>query len=243
MMFFGFNILIFLTMISLVESFQYLQLFQTVTSVNKFIYFTAILCFVQLFASFMMVLCYAYYEVKVLNKFLVSTVEGSNKIRTPNIFRKVSIIYDKLCDLHDVISSFYLFSNLIFLMGLFYFNVFLFYSLYIYLRNPTVDLGYYFLTLLAWYFFYFPCVICIAVSSLIEFEGCKTYHLIQILARTRGSKKSLRSCSIFELQTKHRTPKITCGLFHINWKMFFTLIVGVFSSFIITVQFYDVSNS
>lgn len=244
--FFGYNIFFFVSVISLVVSFQALRIFQSGASANKLIFFTTALFFLQFCTSFMMLVSYGYCQIKSLNNFLTTVNENicKKKVYLPKVITQASKIYDNLCDLHDAISKYYLLNNLIFLMGFSYYLVVFSYSLYVYLENPTIGLRNYLLTVVLWCSYYAPCMAwMLTLSSWIENEGDKTDDLIQLLANKEKKLKTLKSSSIMMLQSKHRRPKITCELFDLNWKILFVIISGVFSFSIISIQFYDVSKN
>lgn len=230
-------------MIFSILTFRSLNLFYYYGGANKLIFFATVFFFLQLCASFMMTLSYGYLQIKALNKFLVRTIQGHRRICIPNVIKKVSILYDSLCDLHDSISTFYMLTNLIFLMGFAAYHVIFFYSLYVYLKNPSIEQQVYLLAVAMWCFFHTPCMVWIMTfSSWIESEACKTAELTQLLAnQDELLEETLRSSFIMTLQTNHRKPKIKCGLFDLNFKMLFTTIAGIFSFSIISIQFYDVA--
>lgn len=208
---------------------------------ERFIFLVTITCFIQFTTTFVMTLSSVYYQVNALNNFL--TRYNQNPESIPHMhMKKASKMFDKLCDLCDSISEFYLICNLTCLFAFVFFNVLFFYVLFVYIRNHTEILIVCLLGLSMWCFYYLIYVLyVVTISNWIQSDGCKVSDRIQKLAQRNNSLISLRSSYVMMLHEYHRRPRITCG-YDVNWKMFFVLIGIIFSSSVIIIQFYDVSN-
>lgn len=191
----------------------------------------------------MMVLLSTYYQISNLNKFLRKCLKHREIISVPDVFKKTLIIYNKICDLCDSISSFYLMANMSLFTGFALLNVFFLYTIFIYIRNPTNGLLLYLMTLILWCLFYIIAVIWTVIfSTWIHSESCKAADLIQQLVSKDNQLTSLRSSLIMSLQVNHRSPTIKCT-FDINWKILYSVIGTIFSLSIIMIQFYDVTKN
>lgn len=242
-LFFGYVTLYIFLAVNLITAFKDLNVVQYVRGKDKFIYFGVFFFLMPLNVSFMMVITCGYLQISSLNKFLEKNLKNSTRVSLPEVFKKSSIIYDKLCDLFDSISSFYALNNLVILTAFTYFYVFLSYDVYVYPKSPSNGLRDYMLSTFLWCIYNTPFVVwMMTFGSWIQSEGCKTVDLIQYLSFDDNRVIISKKCFILTLQLEHRRPKISCG-FDINWKTLFTLIVSVFSFSIIIIQFYDVSNN
>lgn len=209
---------------------------------NKMFIYFSVFCHFEFCLSMMMFLSCGYYQLSALNDHLRKSLRSQIKFPVPDVIRKTRMMYDKLCDVFESISVFYLISNLVFLMGLTYFNICFYYSIYVFSKNPSYELGYFTLTTYCWCMYFTPCIIWITIfSSWIELEGKKTADLVQRLANKDKHLKSLTSSNLMMLLTAHRKPRIFCGLYDFNWKGFFAMICSIFSLCIIVIQFYDVT--
>lgn len=203
----------------------------------------SVLFYVQFLASLMMFLAFGYYQLSALNEYLKKCIKNKVEYSSADVISNVAIMYDEICDAFDAISSFYLLSNLCVIMGLTFYVVFAYYSLYVYLKKPTKELGYFLLSSYLWCGFYSPCVIwMMRLSAWIEIEGLITANLVQILANKENSLKCTKSSIQFALLASHRKPRIFCGLYDLNFKANFALLCSTLSLSIILIQFYDVSN-
>ena len=240
-MFIGYIALFLFLATNLVFTFKDLNIVEYLTGKDKFIFFGVFFFLMPLSVSFMMFLSCGYHQIRALNNVLESSIQNYYFICASTVIRKTSIIYDKLCDVFDLISAFYALNTLVNLSAFTYFYVFLFYDIYTYSRSPSKGLLDFTFSNLLWCLYYTPFVLYMTtLSSWIHSEGCKTGHLIEQLAKK--TNKPLGSSHIMMLQTKHRQAKISCG-FDLNWKSFFALTAHVFYFSIIVIQFYDVSNN
>lgn len=205
-------------------------------------FFLSYFSYLIFYTSMMMILSLAYYQLQALNMFVVKS--KSENIPVEKIIKQTSIIYDKLCDIFELISAFYRLHNLNFLLGFYYNDFSFYYVLFILIKNPGKEIFYFFLTNVLWNLCYLPGVLwTMLFSSWIETEGIKTANLINQLASQESTMKCLKSSRIINLKMTHRRPKVSCGMFDLNWKFFFTMIGSIFSSAIILIQFYDVSKT
>lgn len=210
---------------------------------NQLIFFTSFLLNLQLWTTEFILVSAGLHQLLALNKFLEKCITNNETKEQIDVVKKASIMHDKLCDVFESLSAFYLISNLIFLSFTMFFYVFFIYSFYVYLKTPSDIMFHLSMSALLWTIFYFPFVFGImACSSWVQTEGSKTADLIQQLANKDKKLKCLKSSIVLTFQSAHRKPTITCGLFKLNWKTFAALIGSILSFSIISIQFYDVSQ-
>lgn len=133
--------------------------------------------------------------------------------------------------------------NLCTFLGFTFFSVFLCISVYIFIRTPSYPILYFTTSALLWVFYYIPCMIWMTIyASLSETEGVRTADLLQRLVSTENRSGSLKRLRIVMQQFTHRTPRISCTLFDLNWKFFLNMLGAIFSITIILIQFYETLN-
>lgn len=239
----GYNFVFLIAFCTLEHTFAALDFKRHLGLKNEIFFIVTAFLNVQLWTSCMMLISCSFYQLLALNNHLKICISLSDSINIIRIIKKTLIMFDKLCDAFESISAFYMLNNLICLCCFLYFNVFLFYVFYVFLKNPSDFLFYFALTSLMCSLLYAPLVFHLMVySSWLQSEGNKTADLIQQLANKDKSLRSLESSVVMMLFVSHRKPKITCGLFDLNWKTFFGIMASIFSFSIIAIQFYDVSN-
>lgn len=186
----------------------------------------------------MMLLAIAYLQLNALSRYICDYPK--NQLKPLEVVMKASIIYDKLCDIFDSMSSFYLINNVFFLAGFYFFNFFFYYALYLYIKNPIKELLEFFISSIVFNLFFSPCVIwLVTFSSWVEREGKRAADLVQQLAKTGRCPKITKRSNILMQQVIHRKPNISCAFFTVNWKFFFQMLGNIFASAIILIQFYD----
>lgn len=238
-----YNIFASLVGVNLRIIFAEMDFLQYISFLNQVFFFASLFFYLQLCTSFMMILACAFYQLSALNNHLKKCISNPTELDVSDIIRNTSIMYDKLCDVFDSISAFYMLSILMFILGSTYFIVFFWYLLYAFLAVSSNDLGYFLTTTILWCLYYLPCILGMNMySSWIESEGLRTVDLLLLLAYKDAKLKSLKSSIVTTLQAAHRRPKITCGLYELNWKALFAMMGSIFSFSIITIQFYDISN-
>lgn len=222
-------------------AFKTLNLLDFVSGKNKLIFLATLYFFLPLSASSMMIVSCGYYQISALNRALQSCIKNQEDVPVSDVIRATSIMFNKLCDLCDSMSSFYSVNNLFSIFIVVYFYVYLFYSTYAYVHQPSQELFEFMLTSLLWCSYFTPCALWMTIfSSWIQSEGYKTANLVhQLASTTDGSPKNFNSSYIMTLQMHHRNPKISCELFDIDWKACFLLIGSIFSYSIIMIQFHD----
>lgn len=236
----GFFILVAAVSLDLSLTFNLLLVAEYLSSKDKIIFFVSVYVNLLYFSTFIVVLSSAYYQLHAMNEFLKKLPSDRQNLATTRIIRETAIMFDKFCDIFGDISRFYLLNIVIFLFLSAFFVTYMIYAFYLNFKNPNEFL----LSVFVWMFYFLPPVLWMAVfASWIDKEGKKTGLLIQLLVHPERTVKTLKSSNIFMQQLKHRQPKISCGLFDLNWKFFFSLL-GTISSFaIILIQFYDVSSN
>lgn len=217
-----------------------LQLTNVLGIRNKILFFGSIFLYVSFFSSQVMILSCAYYQLHSLNFFL-TTLRINNTRSLHKVIYMTSIIYDMLSDVFDEISKFSLINILIFLLGFFYFNIIFYFTLFINFKTPSDELFYFSSAIFASLHYFAPGILwLITYSNWIEQECCKTSDKVAFLIGREKSSKSFRVGRNLMQQLSHRKPKISCGLFDLNWQFFFAILSGIFTYFIILVQFHDV---
>lgn len=205
--------------------------------------FLTLLFYIFSGSSLLMMMACGYYQLQALNNFLLELSESSDDIFSRRKLKKISIMFDTLCDVFEEISSFFLLNIFFYLIGFVYFNTFCLYIGYILFLSPNYKLVFFLIITLMWVFYYLaPVIWIVTFSSLIDREGIRTADLIQQLSVKCQNLKSLESSEIVMQMVTHRRPKISCGLFDLSWKFFFALLGSIFSFGIILIQFYDVLN-
>lgn len=216
---------------------------------NAFILNLTSVCFLEFSLSLIIAESCAYYQLLSLNetlKNIARSCERETRIDplTDHIVREVLIMYVKICDIFDEVQNFYLFLHILFIIWFFYYNIFLYYLIFIYLKNPN----YYMLLLMSLATFiilFYWCFVftSVRISSNLQNEACRMGNLIQIIETRNDSALRLKRSQIMSLLIAHRKPKISVGIFEMNWKSFFSILVLIYTFSIILVQFYDVRPS
>lgn len=210
---------------------------------NEIFLSVSVFQYLQFCTSLMMLVSSGYCQLLALSNHLKTCVEECMESPARDVIKQTMIIYDRMCDVFESISAFYLISNLIFLLGLTYFTVFFYYSLFVYYNNPTEELGFFTAICYCWCLYYSPFMIWITIiSSKIETEGTKISNLVQQLANMNNELENFRSSNLMYLLTAHRKLRIHFGIYDINWKASFASTGSIFSFCVILIQFYDVSK-
>lgn len=212
--------------------------FNIVTSLswkNRFCFLSAITANLIVSTSMMMLTSFAYYQLNAFNLYLKQCLKHPGKVSILKVVKKASIMHDNFCDAFEAISVFYLFNILTYLFGFWYFDIFFVYEIFIYLKAPNDEI--------MWFFFYSNCTMWMIIfSSWATNEGKRTANLIEKMVVLTKDTKVAWKANILIQQVTHRSPKISCEMFDLNWKFFFSTIGAVFSFSIILIQFYDVAN-
>lgn len=239
-----YNILIVYIGYSMIINFNALNISSKISSRNKFIYFSTIYLTMHICLSFMMALACGYYQLAALNCFLQKNIEKKILMASNEVILKASMMYDKICDAFEAISHYFLINNIVFFASFVFFNIFFHYSVYVDIQisnDPSIK--YFVNTALVWSMYFSPAVVWILTfSHWVQSEGCKTADLVNDLANQERNLKTLRIAQRMTMMVAHRKPRITCGLFELNWKSYFAMVGSIFSFTIIIIQFYDVSN-
>lgn len=241
--FIGYHILGLIFLLLICFAFKLISIVNYLNTKNKIIYFMIVVCFQMILTGSLMMMACGYYQIKALNDFLETILQHQDNVDLSEAMRKVSILHDKLCDLFDSISEYYLHNNLFFVTGFTYFYVFFIYSIFVYMKYPSYESLECLLNILLWCTFYTPAALwMMTFSSFIEAEGCKFGDLVEQLGEKTNNQDVIKALYIMMLQIEHRSTKITCGLFVINWNAFFLLFGSIFSFSVIIIQFHDVFN-
>lgn len=210
---------------------------------NEVSFFLSVLLMMLCSVTLMMTLTCAYFQLKTFNNFLSKLIADPRKKSNIQIIIRTSILHDSICDCCEAISRFYNLLIMIFFFEFVFFNIFFFYLVYSLFKVYTLELFYFTLTGVLWISHYAPCIFWVTMfSSWIESEGLKTGNHIQMLANVEKNLETLKKLTSLMQQVTHRSPKISCGMFDVNWKSFFGMLGAIFSFWIIMIQFYDVTN-
>lgn len=239
----AYNSLCFVISLVMKDITGHLKLFENSTNLNKFYYYGTISFHTEYCATFMMMLSCAYFELIVFNKAIAIYAENSVYSSLTSTLKKLLVIHDKFCDVFESISKFYFINVLIVLLVFMYFCVASCYILFVFLMSPEMKTFFFLLVSVLWTLFYSPCVFWILTfSSWIESEGLKSAFYVSEIQRNARNINHSKISNIFMLQIMHRRPKVSCGMFDLNWKFSFGLLCSIFSFSIILIQFYDVKK-
>lgn len=184
-----------------------------------------------------------YCHARSLNKGL-KLIDGQKEVHRKKFWKRILTMHDSLCDLNNATSSYNAINGLIFQLSFFAFGIFFSYSVFVFLNDPTIEVLNILLSVSLFLFFYFPYFIFVAtISHLIEAETMKTVSILEDFGSIDGSKSFHKNLNRFCIQTSHRRPIFSCGLYEVDWKWVFGFMAGVFSNSIILIQFYDVRKS
>lgn len=215
-----------------------------ISGANRFFFLIAAFVFLHFCISFMMILTCCYWQLAALNVLIEKCYQKDFGMTEDKFVKKITQMYDKICDVIDAVSAYYLITVLIFICAFNMLNTFFFSLIYINFQNPSSETFYLFLTSVNIFLYYAPCILwTMMFAGWIQAEGKRTVSLVQKLANRRMSVKVLKIHSAFSLLVAHRTPRISCGLFDLNWKTSFAMMGSIFSFTVIIIQFYDVSFS
>lgn len=171
-----------------------------------------------------------------------SVARPCNKANSDIIF-KTSLIYEKVCNITANCSTFFKFMLVPFFMFYLFYHLLFTYGLFVYQMNPNYRLYTFTKMTLLWVTFYTPFVFCIYIFSSGIISGSeRIIDLIQSIAAKDKKQKSIRKANNLALFYAHQKPQMTCELFDVNWKTFFSFMGSTLAYTIILVQFYDVSN-
>lgn len=209
-------------------------------TVNSILIFSSLYSNLFFCASMIMIMSSAFYQLHNLNTLLMQLVENRQGLTTIQIIKRTAIMFDIICDIFDGISGYYLVNISNFLLGFSYFNIFFFYSVYMNFKHPNEFL----ISSMIWILYYSPFVLWMTtLASRIGLEGQKTADLIHHIVNKEMNPKTLRKSNLLVQQVFHRIPRISCGLFELNWKFFLYLTGFIFSFSVILIQFYDILKS
>lgn len=209
--------------------------------INKFSLAVSSFLHTQFTLSHMMLLSATFYQLKSLNN-RVKVISGDfcEKSLKTNI-QKVLILHDNFCDVSDKISKMYTIPVILYFSAFAVFAYFSGYILFVFVKTPSFPLFYFLCYFLFWLSIFTPFILwTLTFSNLIENEGRKTAEIL--VKHTKISKNLVCNKIVdrFYLQVTQRNPKITCGFFDLNWKLFFSLCTAILYFTIILIQFYDV---
>lgn len=183
-----------------------LQLTQNTNVGFKIAFFGSLFFYTGYAVSFMMTLAAAYFHLKAINDFLLKCGDNPENFEVKIILKEISLMHDKLCDVFECISSYFVLIILVFFLGFTYFSVF-FYTLFVFFQDSNFKIFNFLLTSLLWVSYFTPSVVWLEYfSSFIEEEGSKTADHIQNLMLHEKSLNILKKLNCFLLQVTHRNP-------------------------------------
>jgi hypothetical protein len=189
---------------------------------------------------YLMTLFIIYFRLNILRKFSTSLLHCDGK----SLMKKLKVtgqIWDTICDALDVIKFCYTISTSYYIISFtfnFVLSIYSIVSFFFYENSTHVDMIYMFLAIL-WTSMFMPTVVFMfMVAKEIRKQGkaieSQMHHLI--IANFK-IKKVLKEIELVLGQFDHRKPKITCGVFEIDWKFLFFLLGTSYSYLLIIVQF------
>jgi 7tm Chemosensory receptor len=211
---------------------------------NALIMGTANITAVLLFCTVMMLVatgCFLLQSTNLLLQRVIENPEGQEKLK---ILKIVSSVHEKICESFESISKFFLLFIIDLLTAYVIFVVFVNFSFFIYIKNPQNNILTFVVSGSSWVTLYAPCVVWLLIFVNWTRKECKrSACLASQLVDSETSLKDVKRISCLLLQMEHRTPKISCGLFELDWHFYFFTLGTIFSMTIIFIQFYDVPSN
>lgn len=156
------------------------------------------------------------------------------------VIKKVTIIYEKLCDITELYNVCFAFNIMIYFVQFTFFVIFNLFAIYHYLTSSEShyhELIFNFISF-GWVLYYAWSPIWILIySSWIKTQGNETGALFHKLMNVKNDIKLMNTFHITTMQLNHRQLNISCGLFEVDWQYLFGFIGTVFSYLIIMIQF------
>jgi 7tm Chemosensory receptor len=195
----------------------------------------------QVNVSLMMLSSVGYYIMLNLNEFIDNSIEGKTFCPERKLFKLATEIHNKICEVFEKVSEFYSVLWLVTLLLTAFLNVLNVFILFLLLKVGGSEIELFIITTMAWALVCLPPVIwVVAYASAMQSQSLETGKLFTKLSTRRRNLKDLEQAQVFQLLLSHRTPKISCGMFKLDWKFFFSFVCCIFSFSIIVIQFSDV---
>lgn len=227
---------------AVIVSFSFLKLnvLEKVGEVDRAVFVISLSLAVQISTSLLMIITLGYFVFLNLNQMIIDEIQQENH-SIAKVTKLAAVIFDRVCDIFETISKFFALITLVFLMVVIFFNVFLSYTFFVYLKTPTILIFFFLFATFSLALFYVPFALWInGMSSAVQSQSISTCNLMQHLISRRGDYKSMKHAKTFELLVAHRQPKLSCGMFDLDWKLVFTMVGSIFSLSVIVIQFTDV---
>ena len=211
-----------------------------VDTTRGIIYLFNIVTYQNYLLVYIMTINFTNLQLEKVNEFLTD----SQKCRTCNIkkmyqnLRAVADIVDRICDTLDSVKfcntintvTFIFFTSFYVILGIFA-NV-----SYVIRVNPNRNELFFALLVSSWIYYFSPFFIAIFfITSKIKSGGLEMESQLHNLpAKAPELNQKLE---LILMQLEHRQPKISCGIFVIDWYFLFSCMSGVLSYLVIIVQF------
>jgi hypothetical protein len=180
-----------------------------------------------------------HHQFFILRKFSISMLESQGDLVWK--MKATAQIWDTICDGIDAIAFCYTINTIYYILC-FTFNFAMFiHSIisYVFYENSTdVDLIY-MCMIMAWTVLFSPTMIYIFfVVKGIDTQRRMIEKNVHSLVHAYSQRKLVMNrAELLLLQFEHRQPKITCGVFEIDWKLLFCLLGTSYSYLLIIAQF------
>lgn len=192
--------------------------------------------------GYMLLLSAIYSRLIAVNECLKQQILLQHQSHRNNIkvIKKITIIYEKLCDITDLYNVCFAFNIMIYFVQFTFFVIFNLFAIYQYLITPVSqyhELIFNFISF-GWVLYYAWSAIWILIfSSWIKTQGNETGALFHKLMNVKNDINLMNTFNITTMQLNHRQLSISCGLFEVDWQYLFGFIGTVFSYLIIMIQF------
>jgi 7tm Chemosensory receptor len=173
-----------------------------------------------------------------LNRSIENIYENHQQSELLRALKKVDIIYYKLCDTCELVSSTFLSLCLYSLYQFMYFYVFSIFCFIISFKNPGPEAVFFTICGVCWVCLYSPFVFWMIIfSNRIKNQTSNMAEKAQTLLMKDKSLEVSRSINNLLLSMSHRAPHIDCRLFGLNWKLLFVILASILSYELILIQF------
>lgn len=192
--------------------------------------------------GYMLLLSAIYSRLNAVNECLKQQMLMNHQSHQMNIeiIKKVTIMYEKLCDITELYNVCFAFNIIINFVQFTFFVIFNLFATYHYLTSPDSQYQELIFNLISfgWVLYYAWSPIWILIfSSWIKTQGNETGALFHKLMNVKNDIKLMNTFHITTMQLNHRQMNISCGLFEVDWQYLFGFIGTVFSYLIIMIQF------
>lgn len=188
---------------------------------------------------------YLSYQIShmMINDLIYRRLRAMNRVLTrftlnQKFIKKIASIHGNLCDTLDLVNKSFAINLLSYSFQFTIFCIFYFFGFYHYMTSPEASFKEFILNVISTMYFllflWFGTWI-VTVSSWIKSEGSLTKAIIH--SKVIASPGILKSLNDFCLQMDQIKPRISCGLFIVDWTFLLSFIGTLFTYLIILIQF------